>query len=984
MTALSMATALRTRMARLRRESDEDGFALIYVMLIATLVTITVTAVLVGVAGSVVPAKKSQDTHAATADAQAGVQRYLSLLNTACTQFSPVSCASVVNNTTITGAVSGTNGSTTDAYKVTVLNPNHYLSDGFLRLQAQGTSNGVTKTIYADIAGLPSILRYAYMSKYETLSSSFLDSYYGARNIKIASALDAGAATSTGSNPLAAGDTVKWLAPSSDPQLPDSICNQEWYDYNGAGRSTLKASEANLVAGYDWGEYGTKNSVPGNNYTMLAPCEVTFSTGQTFNGPVYSRDALYLSNGYFGGAGPTFNVPANEKLPAVSTYWQATDNPSNTSPFYRTFPIVFGRPNNGGTVAISPYDLGLPSTPTPGATTPPCIYYGPTRVYFSGANAIITSPETTSIPTGADPNCYPSPASMTSGILQFTLTNAATHGGGVIWVRNKTTATDPTPTYPTTGQKSTSNPGAGDTVFYYPNSGASVQNTPDADTATAPDSCSPSSTFGSANCAWSDAVSNTQGSGYVTDGTGWTSYSTGSSCPGEGSNSDRLRFECDAGSISGTHDAYKTFRQLVQAKLAAGTYTVPGTSNCSESSGTKINLTTASAADLTCMLEDLIMPDNTGGGLLVNLLNHLLGSGHAYSVSAGTPVTLATRTQTINGSNNGTSPISSDPLFTNAGTPATETVNGTATTFTFTRNDWICVLLCGTGSSPTFQVTITQTHYTANTSGVSGATYFPNMNDITQYKTADASGNGPGDAYIEGTTSGVQSVVADDDVVVTGPLKTTGTPTTNQFGEPSWATGNGAFSLVAGNNVRAYHPVSCADETAADINATSPGVCPNDITGLYLGNGLESAGALQSTHPAYQYCNMLTSTAANALNSNCSGNTGAAYQTGTGPVSQIDAAIFALNGSLMADNFNRAQSVGSLTVNGGIYQNHHGALGEEWEAPTTDTIAPPSSGYLLQDNYRDYSAANLPYVPASTTSSNGRAWNIVSESSGSA
>ena len=42
-----------------------------------------------------------------------------------------------------------------------------------------------------------------------------------------------------------------------------------------------------------------------------------------------------------------------------------------------------------------------------------------------------------------------------------------------------------------------------------------------------------------------------------------------------------------------------------------------------------------------------------------------------------------------------------------------------------------------------------------------------------------------------------------------------------------------AVDIVAGDNVRNYHPVKCVDQTAADITATDAGWCPNDITGLY-------------------------------------------------------------------------------------------------------------------------------------------------------
>ena len=114
-------------------------------------------------------------------------------------------------------------------------------------------------------------------------------------------------------------------------------------------------------------------------------------------------------------------------------------------------------------------------------------------------------------------------------------------------------------------------------------------------------------------------------------------------------------------------------------------------------------------------------------------------------------------------------------------------------------------------------------------------------------------------------------------------------------------------------------------------------------------------------------------TAANTGNANCSALTA----TGSGPVSEIDGAVFALNGSFLSDNYNRGVSLGSALVQGGIYQQHRGVLGEQWESLATDT-ARAASGYLLQDNYLDMQTAGLPYVPPLTTT--GDAWSIVSTS----
>jgi len=211
---------------------------------------------------------------------------------------------------------------------------------------------------------------------------------------------------------------------------------------------------------------------------------------------------------------------------------------------------------------------------------------------------------------------------------------------------------------------------------------------------------------------------------------------------------------------------------------------------------------------------------------------------------------------------------------------------------------------CGWGDGVTLDATIPQFKVTAkvvspSTSSVTTSTVvaFPDNQDATQYATWDGSKtNAPGDLYVEGTgITSKLSLVAQNDVVVSGPLTTTKTTTTNTVGENAWASG-GAVSLVAKNNVRLYHPVSCADTAST---ATTPGYCPNDITGLYS-TGLESNGTLDPAHPAMQYCNLTTGHSANAGNTT---NCPTVIATGTGAVTDVNAAVFALNGSLMSDNY---------------------------------------------------------------------------------
>jgi hypothetical protein len=308
--------------------------------------------------------------------------------------------------------------------------------------------------------------------------------------------------------------------------------------------------------------------------------------------------------------------------------------------------------------------------------------------------------------------------------------------------------------------------------------------------------------------------------------------------------------------------------------------------------------------------------------------------------------------------------MTADSIFASTGAAAQEAATKTPIALTVSRQTYGCVNASGTiigallgctlgspgwgNSTPQFSVTVTQSKW-AITTPAGGASYFPDVNDVTQYNAGSGGAtatNAPGDLYVEGPNQGKLSLIAANDVVVTGDITNT-----------SATASNDAVDIVAGQNVRNYHPVTCADQTAADINATDAGWCPNDISGLYRGV-LESNGVLDATHPAKQYTNLTTGTAR-----------------------RIDAAMFALSGSFLTDNYNRGVALGTLTVNGGLYQSHRGANGVQWEFQTYDTKR-ATSGYSLQYHYVDLQHSGLPYAPPATGGSTARVWTVVSVSAG--
>lgn len=228
---------------------------------------------------------------------------------------------------------------------------------------------------------------------------------------------------------------------------------------------------------------------------------------------------------------------------------------------------------------------------------------------------------------------------------------------------------------------------------------------------------------------------------------------------------------------------------------------------------------------------------------------------------------------------------------------------------------------------------------------------FPIAGDRTPYAA------GRGDIYVEGELDGNLSLVAAGDIVVTGDIVHTGGGVPEVApGELAVFASDDALALIAQRDVSVYHPVGCHRASEAAIAATTEGFCPDDITGLYS-RGIQPA-FFDEVHPSRQYADLAAT-----------------------PVSRIDAMIMALGGSFVLSNYDRGLPLGTLTVNGAIYQEHRGATGIEWETLTTGG-ARPTSGYVTEYRY-DGSLPHkpFPFVPGGTGQRVG-SWSVTGISEG--
>ena len=857
MTFATLARDARLRTRSVRASDAESGFMMIYVLMISTVVTLLVGTTLMVSANSILPAVRSAYNQAADAAAQSGVQAFLSLADTSCSG----ATATIASCTTMPASGSGTiyTGSNyTSSYAWTAVKGTNYF-----RVTSSGTvvKGGITATrkLIADIAGgaSPNLLDYSYVTQYETQAPDVAQQLFPARTI----ALNPAAMTSAGIP--ATGTSVSWSgAPAGAAAGTVNLCNAVYYNTAASpttGRVNTPAPGAPTPY-VDWSESG---SVGASSYTGYQPCQVSFGHSTQLLAPtssalgvggIRSNDALLISNSYPGGTGPVFNQPVTTGY----KYDAALDGACGTTgQNYRSFDLrcagyavdVGGTPAPGS--YLPQYNGTLPVWSTGAPTIPAgaCWYQGPTRIKLnSDGSATITSLQTVATISPSALACYGGTApNASTGMIAVNVPNIAAASGGVLRVRNNGSAPVTPPSLHTSIGWAAVNTRAAisstNSVFYasIPASGPTAAATTYVDTA--PDlpytPAPPDNPSTKPDASWTPQ---------------WTSDSTLSTgCASLTNGADLKFYRCFAGA-GGTYDAsaYVNLKAAVKAALLA-------------SPGNYI-----SAANLVTLLNSTLSQANTSDAAnaapsnytaasrrwQVSVVQNATPAGGCTPASATTGPVVTTIPAPI--------PPSVDPLFGNTDGQRSVSTQNVTTCFTATVSLQVgtCSILlvpitnlclgskvwgngtalAGSGLSiPQFTMTETVKGATATTTTTLAASQFPIATDVTPYAMPSTSASGPGDLYVEGTATASMALIAANDVVVTNSLA----PNSATYG----------LEIIAQNNLRAYHPVTCTSVDAAAIAATTVGFCPNDITGLYSGVLATAA------RPDQQYTNLSPSVA---------------------------------------------------------------------------------------------------------------------------
>lgn len=1005
MTGLALA---RARLRRLRADG-EQGFALLFVLGITTMIVVLVGTALVVTASSVVPAVQTAYSQAADAAAQSGLQAYVAYLDEQCpTASSPAECdaaASLTNDSgTVTIPAPGADSSYTATYQW-----HSYQSTKYFRVVSVGKVNegGVSSThsVIGDVVpgATTDPFKAGVIVGFETESSATALTDFQDHTI----ALDSGAIDAAGV-PIKGGQ-IHWAAASSGVAAGKvAVCNAT-FDAKGGRGNNPPPNAPNPYVDF------TMAGLNGNQYTDYEPCHTSWGAytkllapahnASTSPGQYSSNDALLLSNSYPGGPGPEFDQP-------VYTGWRYTsadDGICSTAAGqnYRSFNLVCaGYPVE---VGGAPADTSLypniqyrdpsqnPQVQTAAPVIPDsaCVYAGPTRIKFNNddTHATVTSPMTTATWVTAWLTAHPTaPAACYTGAGSGGMAAATVNFAGVAVIRVADNGNVPSTTpasahgssgWPVTGQKLGDTPSTTNSVFYLTNGtagtvvGAPVYTNTATDASYAP--------------AVGDNPSSKSDGAWVPQ---WTSYDNNGTCADNTSGANFKLFNCFVPKGSSA-DPYSWVKAQVQAAIAAN----PG------------NYTTASA--LQTLVNSFVSQGNSSDANN-SVPTNANSTSHRWATStscSSTTTSAGTATDTP------ITPPTTDSMFDNVNgnihaSPSIDTSTCTATvtlqvgTCSVALVLGVCVnvsnyvwgngtaLLGGGQKVAQFTATFTVKKTTTTTTTTPARSSFPAMSDITQYQMGFDNGgqggsdtfgaNGPGDLYVEGKVQHTMAIVADDDVIITGPLGPSGANlTSSNASQPNSETADesdptSAVEIVGRNDVRIYHPVKCKITDATAIATTSAGWCPNDITGLY------TSVPATADRPDQQYVNLrpdlagMTIYAAIWALGNAAGHLSCPQPPDGGGV---------CGGEFSADNHGRGDALGYLTVVGMLAMAHHSPVGEEW--PITDALGAtsrPYSGYQMAEQYLDMSSilgatSSFPN-PLDTNLSTGALWHILSISTG--
>lgn len=377
---------------------QEDGFALLTVIGSMAVVSLFLLSSLAYVLNSMSPSRGDQDTKAAVAAAQAGIDEYVARLNANDTYWTRgnVDC----DNPALTPPTAGTCTTprpskgvpvpgTTDraTYKYRLLSTTaSTTADGVIRLEVTGNSREKSRELVAELT--PSgFLQYIYYTDFESNDPALSDAAPRADVNGVNFRQDTGSKT-----------YKIWY---TDQTLSDEFCRtKHWYEGRDDPKYTVgKYFEYSLPYDNNGNVNGpttgpVERQASSSNVVSFGCGEIQFTGGDKITGPLKTNDAMLLTGSPWFTSRKTetaYTNPTNATRP-----WRGDGTPSTGTTSEPGF-----RPVTGTRLEMPDSNAELVNAAT--TTANGCVFTGATRIKFrSDGKMDVTSPAT----SGAVPRCY--------------------------------------------------------------------------------------------------------------------------------------------------------------------------------------------------------------------------------------------------------------------------------------------------------------------------------------------------------------------------------------------------------------------------------------------------------------------------------------------------------------------------------------------------------------------------------------------------
>jgi len=363
---------------------DDGGFAFATVLGAMFALSIVVVASLTYATGQLTQGRRSQDFQAAVAAAQAGVDDFLSRLNTCdsywtWTSAAQTPCTGSAVNEALRGnwvSIPGSSSVTPAQFKYSILTrPDNPATPGIIRLQADGKVGAQERQLVVDLrkAGF---LEYIYYTDKESSDPLGVQLRYRQRKVKVEFSVG--------------GQTYSELIFAGVQTWQANKCGRHYYATTGQP-GTRASGGQELVRGL------RKNSSAVKDLTTIGfGCDIQFASIDEISGRLHTNDAILLDQPLFSGRTTTSWAAGASPAPTAGAWYRKVN--ASSAPKAAGQQPVYGPP-----IELPPNNQAIRAMTVAASGGTGCLYTGATEIILKDDRMDVISPGTTSWNPGCQP-----------------------------------------------------------------------------------------------------------------------------------------------------------------------------------------------------------------------------------------------------------------------------------------------------------------------------------------------------------------------------------------------------------------------------------------------------------------------------------------------------------------------------------------------------------------------------------------------------